>query len=78
LIPDFDNGKLPKGIHLATLQEFIERFVKGVKRKQLYQGLEKLIADLKSVGCQIIYIDGSYVTSKIQPNDIDVVGMIDI
>lgn len=73
MIPDFEqNGLLPKGIHLATLQEFEARFVYNYKRKAIYIGLSKLIQDLKSIGCHALYIDGSYVTNKQIPKDVDV------
>lgn len=74
MIPDFDvNGKLPPGIHLATLDELKTRFAYNIIRRQLFNGLEKLIYDLKNkIGCKIIFVDGSFVTNKAAPNDIDV------
>jgi len=32
----------------------------------------KLIDDLKTIGCPAVFIDGSFVTDKILPNDVDV------
>lgn len=73
VIPDFDaNGILSPGIFLTSLDEFEKRFVYGLKRKVLFQGLLKLMSDLKSVGCTTIYVDGSFVTDKVRPGDIDV------
>lgn len=73
MIPEFDeNGRLPAGIHVATLREFEERYLLNETRKELYEGLKKLIADFKKIECKVIYIDGSFVTSKVFPKDIDV------
>ena len=73
MIPEFDvNGRLPTGIHDVTLEEFKARFVYNSKRETIYKGLLKLISDLKAVGCPAIFVDGSFVTSKIMPADVDV------
>lgn len=72
MIPDFDeNGNLPEGIHETTIKEFKARFVYGIRRKQLFEKMEKLMNDLKSAGCKAIYIDGSFVTIKRLPGDYD-------
>ncbi|WP_179414323.1 DUF6932 family protein [Mucilaginibacter sp. E4BP6] len=73
MIPPFnENSFLPPGIHSATLIEFKERFVYGVKRPIIFEGLLRLISDLKEIGCNVVYVDGSYVSSKERPNDVDV------
>ena len=73
MIPDFTvDGYLPPGIHVATLDEFINKFVYGIRRKQIFEGLLRLINDLKDIGCNVIYVDGSYVSTKERPGDIDV------
>jgi hypothetical protein len=63
---------LPAGIHEATIDEVRDRFVNNEKRQMLFAGLEKGISDLLKAGCSQIYLDGSYVTSKSNPNDYDV------
>ncbi|MBY0479039.1 MAG: hypothetical protein K2Q24_15430 [Chitinophagaceae bacterium] len=73
MIPDFTReGLLPPGIHQATLLEFEKRFVNNVWRKDLFGYLMKLIADLRSIGCKALYIDGSFTTNKRLPKDFDV------
>lgn len=73
IIPKFESsGNLPAGIHTTTIEEFEERFVYNIKRREIYAGLRKLINDLKEIGCSAIYIDGSFVTDKEMPNDADV------
>ena len=66
------DGTLPTGIHLAALEEFENRFANTIWRKQLFSYLLKLIADLKKIGCKSIYVDGSYVTNKRLPSDMDI------
>jgi hypothetical protein len=74
MIPEFNhNGNLPNGIHLTTIEEIEERFGYNLKRKKLITGLKKLINDFKEkTDCTQLFIDGSFVTNKLLPNDIDV------
>jgi hypothetical protein len=73
LIPEFTaQGLLPQGVHAATLTEVLERFGGNDRRQQLLSGLIEAIRLLKAADCRRIYIDGSFVTSKELPNDIDV------
>ncbi|WP_323981935.1 DUF6932 family protein [Aeromonas media] len=72
MIPNFnDQGNLPEGIHDATWQEFTQRFGYNPKRLWLLDGLLLLIQNLKAAGCEMIYIDGSFVTEKVVPGDYD-------
>jgi hypothetical protein len=34
-------------------------------------GLREALARLKAAGCRLVYLDGSFVTSKPQPEDFD-------
>ena len=73
MIPLFGKeGFLPPGIHVATLYEFENRFANTVWRKGLFEYLIKLINDLRLINCQAIYVDGSYVTTKRVPSDLDI------
>jgi hypothetical protein len=73
MIPSLDqNGRLPPGKHQATLAEVEEIFVYNAKRREIFEGLKKLIELLKSVNSGTIYLDGSFVTAKARPSDIDV------
>jgi len=72
VIPEFDeNGNLPPGIHFCEWEEFKERFGTNFPRQRLIEGLSWAMAKLKAAGCRIIYIDGSFVTSKGKPKDYD-------
>ena len=73
MIPDFNSeGYLPPGIHDCTLHELEERFTFNLKRKILFEGLIRLIHKLGSIHCKVVYIDGSFVSSKQLPSDVDV------
>ncbi len=66
-----DNGCLPAGIHPMTWVDFYEKFSFSPKRKALLVGLQNAITALKQCGCTSIFIDGSFVTNKLEPNDYD-------
>lgn len=74
ILPDFDErGCLPEGIYNPTIKEFKERFVIVSPRRQelfgKYKQFTKLCNDAK--GIEEHYLDGSYVTDKEKPGDID-------
>ena len=73
MIPPFDaTGNLPVGIHFSTWEDFLARFGCSPHRQILAAGLSAALAILRSVGCQTVYVDGSFVTAKAVPNDYDV------
>jgi len=59
-------------MHPATLEEVLERFGGNERRNQLLTGLIEALRLLHAAGCRCVYIDGSFVTAKELPNDIDV------
>jgi hypothetical protein len=63
---------LPLGIHDATLEEVEERFATNQQRKKLFRGFIKACKSLKSAGCSVLYLDGSYTTEAPYPKDYDV------
>lgn len=72
LIIDLDErGNLPAGIHRATFSEICNRFGTNPYRRYLLEGLKRALYSLKKAGCKIVYLDGSFVTSKRFPNDYD-------
>lgn len=66
-----ENGNLPKGIHLMTIEEFEKIFGYTEHRKKLIRGLKKGMDHLSTCGCKTIYVDGSFVTTKETPGDFD-------
>lgn len=66
------SGLLPAGIHLATWKELNERFGFNEQRRMLLNGLKRGLELLQKYGCNEVCIDGSFVTNKPFPNDVDV------
>lgn len=72
MIPDQQsNGNLQSGIHMASWQEFTNRFGYNDYRKTLLKGLKKALTNLREAGCLDVYINGSFITSKELPKDFD-------
>lgn len=72
MIPEFDeNGNLPPGVHFCDWQEFVERFGTNDTRRRMIAGLQLAMTQLKAAGCRTIYINGSFVTIKPNPQDFD-------
>jgi hypothetical protein len=74
-IPQFRaDGYLPEGLFLASEAEVLFRFGTSTRRRrQLALRLRRWIELARQVGGQRLLIDGSFVTSKGEPNDIDAV-----
>lgn len=72
-IPPYDqNGNLPPGIHASTLVEIEARYgVPGMVRRARTENLKDFVGhiDAYAIG---VYINGSYITKKRAPNDIDI------
>ena len=62
---------LPPGIHEMDWESFYDFFSFSPKRKRLLDGLKKVVDILQETGCSNIYIDGSFVTEKLEPGDWD-------
>lgn len=72
MIPPFDErGNLPPGIHKASWSEVEVRFGTTPWRRSLLLGLRDAVDHLKDAGVRIVYLDGSFVTSKVAPVDFD-------
>jgi hypothetical protein len=77
-LPDFDaDGSLPPGVHDADWDEIARVFGTTEHRQHLLEGLERVLRHLSEVGCERAYIDGSFVTAKVRPNDYDLVWDMD-
>jgi len=77
MIPDFvDIGSpwkvLPPGVHKATIKEIEAQYAISDHREQLFHGLKDGVKALHYAGCQIILLDGSFITEKPIPEDYDV------
>jgi hypothetical protein len=82
-LPDFDDhGNLPPGRHRATLEEtrsaLVDPFPESHTRQAIFDWWCDLRAGLEDLGGFVEqWLAGSYVTSKQQPNDLDVVTVFD-
>lgn len=73
MIPDFNNiGNLPPGVHDATWDEIVQRFGWTSRRCELLDGLKAAVESLRQAGCRRVFVNGSFVTNKDEPGDIDV------
>ena len=74
-IPDFrDDGYLPEGLHIATLAEVTFRFGStNRQRKRLVLRLRRWVELATAIRAVRLFVDGSVVTAKTVPNDVDAV-----
>jgi hypothetical protein len=74
-LPPFNlHGFLPEGVHETTLDHLRARFAINSHRVQLWGRLEEFLAwVIATKQFSHVYIDGGYITSKAQPEDIDVI-----
>jgi len=72
-----ERGYLPPGIHPATLNEIDVRFGREseVRRAQM-ESLTWLVELARRSGVRRIVVNGSFVTDKLEPNDVDCVLLI--
>lgn len=80
MIPEFrDDGYLPDGLHLATEAEVTFRFGTGTRQRQrLAQRLRRWLELARIVQAKRFFVDGSFVTAKEEPADVDAVIWISV
>lgn len=59
------------GIYEYTLEKLERDFATNKTRKDLFEDIKRLAKELKHAGCEILYIDGSFITRKEKPGDYD-------
>ncbi|MCG6553565.1 MAG: hypothetical protein L7F77_14675 [Candidatus Magnetominusculus sp. LBB02] len=82
---EFDELGNPSPYQLIdmAIEDFHMRFVKGFKdsstRRDVYKGYLSYVSDFYNeiVNQWVQWIDGSFITNKSNPNDIDLVGFVD-
>jgi hypothetical protein len=74
-IPPFrPDGYLPEGIHLCTEAEATFRFgTQSRRRRRLIVRLRRWIELARAIGALRLLVDGSFVTAKAEPDDVDAV-----
>ena len=79
-LPPFNKqGELPPGVHRATLAEALERFGHGsLQRRAVAHRLNRVYQLAASTGKLARFvIFGSFVTAKPEPNDVDIVVLME-
>ncbi len=75
MIPELDDGVLPEGVHSCTIEEAEQvfgRFTRSDCRPRLTQTLRRYIEDARKARIAVaVVVDGSYITTKSEPGDID-------
>lgn len=66
-------GILPAGVYVATMAEIEAAFgLSSDRRVELYRKLAEFVAFTQEFGLfESLVVDGSFVTDKLEPNDID-------
>jgi predicted nucleotidyltransferase len=67
------DGTLPPGIYQATIDEILTTYPPVNQQRQiLNDSLQRAIEELRKLDPSlVIFVDGSYVTRKAEPNDVD-------
>ena len=78
-----NNGVLEPGLHKITFGEFYETFVEkfpsSQRRKEIFDSLFELVKSLTTeYEIYEVWVDGSFVTEKINPNDIDIIIFLEV
>lgn len=77
-IPRFrSDGYLPEGVHACSLPDAVFRFGAAThRRRRLVSRLRRWAELAGEVGAKRLLLDGSFVTDKSEPNDIDAVVLL--
>lgn len=72
MIPPFTKtGELPPGVFVTDINEIEAVLGFNSVRQELNQGLRRALENLREAGVQRVWINGSFVTAKEEPNDVD-------
>ena len=78
VIPPFrSDGYLPEGLHVCSEADLTFRFgTQSRKRRRLILRVRRWIELGRSVGALRLAVDGSFVTAKLEPKDVDAVMLV--
>ena len=78
MIPDFrSDGYLPDGVHVASEADITFRFGSGSpRRRRLVVRVRRWVKLARRVKARRLLIDGSFVTAKSEPGDVDAVVLL--
>jgi hypothetical protein len=74
-IPAFEeSGYLPAGDHEATIDEVeVVLGSAGFRRREVMRNLREILEELWGLGVDTVWIDGSFVSSRKRPDDVDLI-----
>ncbi len=77
-IPAFrPDGYLPVGLHICSEAEAVARFgSQNRRRRRLVLRLRRWCELGRAIGARRLLLDGSFVTAKVQPEDVDAVMLL--
>ncbi len=80
-LPHFtETGGLPRAIHQATLQETLTRFGSGSRRRRVLDlrlaRIYRIASETGNLARFVVF--GSFVTARLEPNDVDVFMIVEI
>jgi len=72
-----EDGTLSPGVHPMNLEGFkayfVDKFPKSSTRRKIYRGFKRYVVKIYCLGVlHSVFVDGSYVTKKDSPGDIDI------
>jgi hypothetical protein len=78
MIPDFnEHGYLPAGVYPVSLDEIEARFGRQSEVRQVQmESLRWLVELARKAGVRRLIINGSFVTERLEPNDVDCVLLV--
>ena len=69
-----EHGYLPPGLHVASIEDVVARFGVGSEQRETQaQSLLWLMPLCRRAGITKLLINGSFVTDRLEPNDVDCV-----
>ncbi len=73
---------LPEGFHPMSLADLrllcVNRFSSSITRPSIMDGLEKVVYELNKSGLHLeVWVDGSFTTEKLNPDDSDIAIRVD-
>lgn len=79
LPPSNELGDLPPGVHRTTMEVVVERFGHGSEQRRLVTRrlLHIFVLAQRTDHLSRLIVFGSYVTDKLNPNDVDVIVVMD-
>lgn len=59
------------GFHQTSVDEIESMFAYNEKRMEIFTGFVQACLELRKSGCKTVYLNGSFVTTKLNPDDFD-------